>query len=102
MDGGKSASAQAKMDDSGIAVVGAGLVGSLLALFLAKRGFKVDVFERRADMRSTEKVAAGRSYQFSCTSTRGITALQTAPDFLKNVLGPSCADVWSHDAQQSR
>ena len=34
-----------------IAIVGAGLVGSLLSIYLAKRGYKISVFERRADMR---------------------------------------------------
>jgi kynurenine 3-monooxygenase len=68
--------ANAGPQESGIAVVGAGLVGSLLALLLAKRGFKVDVFERRADMRS-EKVAAGRSINLA-VSTRGITAFRRA------------------------
>ncbi len=62
--------------DSGIAVIGAGLVGSLLSLFLARRGFKVEVFERRPDMRS-EKVAAGRSINLA-VSTRGITAFKRA------------------------
>jgi len=62
--------------ESEIAVVGAGLVGSLLALFLARRGFSVDVFERRPDMRS-EKVAAGRSINLAI-STRGITAMNRA------------------------
>jgi len=62
--------------ESEIAVVGAGLVGSLLALFLARRGFAVDVFERRPDMRK-EKVAAGRSINLAI-STRGITAMNRA------------------------
>jgi kynurenine 3-monooxygenase len=33
-------------------IVGAGLVGSLWAVFLARRGYQVKVFERRADMRA--------------------------------------------------
>ena len=40
-----------------ITIVGAGLVGSLLSIFLAKRGHKVKVYERRSDMRK-EKIAA--------------------------------------------
>ncbi|MBU6450485.1 MAG: FAD-dependent monooxygenase [Cyanobacteria bacterium REEB67] len=59
-----------------ITVVGAGLVGSLLALLLARRGFNVEVFERRPDMRR-EKVEAGRSINLAI-STRGITALERA------------------------
>ncbi|HZH76514.1 MAG TPA: FAD-dependent oxidoreductase, partial [Archangium sp.] len=43
-----------------VTVVGAGLVGSLLSLYLARRGFQVDVLERRPDMRR-EEIGAGRS-----------------------------------------
>ena len=57
-----------------IALVGAGLVGSLLAIFLARRGFAVDVFERRPDMR-VETISAGRSINLAI-STRGINALE--------------------------
>ncbi len=59
-----------------IAVVGAGLVGSLLSIFLAKRRFAIDIFERRPDMR-TEAVSAGRSINLA-VSTRGINALKRA------------------------
>ena len=34
-----------------ILIIGAGLCGSLLALRLAQRGFKVDIYESRADLR---------------------------------------------------
>ena len=43
-----------------ITVVGAGLVGSLVSIYLAKRGYKVDVYERRPDMRKADYIA-GRS-----------------------------------------
>ena len=59
-----------------IAVVGAGLVGSLLSIFLAKRKFAIDVFERRPDMRK-ETLSAGRSINLA-VSTRGIHALNKA------------------------
>lgn len=39
------------MQKPAITIVGAGLVGSLLATLLAQRGFKVNVFERRPDPR---------------------------------------------------
>lgn len=65
-----------RCEKSEVAVVGAGLVGSLLAVFLAKRGFQVDLFERRPDMRK-ETIAAGRSINLAI-STRGITALEAA------------------------
>lgn len=57
-----------------ITIVGAGLVGSLLAIYLCKRGYKVKVFERRGDMR-TESIAAGRSINLAL-SDRGIKALE--------------------------
>lgn len=57
-----------------IALVGAGLVGSLLAIFLARRGFKIDIYERRPDMR-VEEISAGRSINLAI-STRGIRALE--------------------------
>jgi kynurenine 3-monooxygenase len=57
-----------------IIVVGAGLVGSLLSIYFAKRGYKVKVFERRADMRKTN-VEAGRSINLAL-SDRGLLALE--------------------------
>ncbi len=56
-----------------IAIAGAGLVGSLLSIYLAKRGFKVSVFERRPDMR-VQTVDRGRSINLAL-SNRGIRAL---------------------------
>lgn len=72
----KQESATRLPETSEIALVGAGLVGSLMAIFLAKRGFSVDVFERRPDMRK-EKISAGRSINLAI-STRGIKALLQA------------------------
>ena len=57
-----------------ITIVGAGLAGSLLAIYLAKRDFRVNVFERRPDMRKAE-ISAGRSINLAL-STRGIHALR--------------------------
>jgi kynurenine 3-monooxygenase len=57
-----------------IAIIGAGLVGSLLSIYLVKRGYAVRVYERRSDMRK-EKVEAGRSINLAL-SDRGIRALQ--------------------------
>lgn len=57
-----------------IAVVGAGLVGSLLAIYLKKRGYNVTVFERRGDMRK-KGAEAGRSINLAL-SNRGIRALE--------------------------
>jgi len=57
-----------------ITIIGAGLVGSLLSIYLSKRGYKVKVFERSADMRK-EKISAGRSINLAL-SDRGIKALE--------------------------
>src|SRR5438477_7278558 len=59
---------------SRVTIIGAGLAGSLLAIYLAKRGIEVDVYEARGDMRG-EEVAAGRSINLAL-SDRGITALR--------------------------
>jgi kynurenine 3-monooxygenase len=56
-----------------LVVVGAGPVGSLLALTLARRGHAVDVYERRPDMRRVG-ISAGRSINLA-VSTRGLHAL---------------------------
>ncbi|MCC7224439.1 MAG: FAD-dependent monooxygenase [Chitinophagales bacterium] len=57
-----------------IAIAGAGLVGSLLAIHLSKRGYSIDVYERRSDMRRTT-IGAGRSINLAL-SHRGFRALQ--------------------------
>ncbi len=59
-----------------ITIVGGGLVGSLLTVFLAKRGHNVNVYERRPDPRKTN-VYAGRSINL-VVSHRGWTALKAA------------------------
>ncbi len=56
-----------------ITIVGAGLVGSLLACYLGKRGYHVTVFEKRPDLRLA-KISAGKSINLAC-STRGWRAL---------------------------
>ncbi len=57
-----------------ITIIGAGLVGSLLSIYLSKRGYKVKVYERRNDMRK-EKMSAGRSINLAL-SDRGLLALE--------------------------
>jgi kynurenine 3-monooxygenase len=59
-----------------VTLVGAGLTGPLLAISLAQRGFPVQIFERRPDMRLT-RAGAGRSINLA-VSTRGIHALREA------------------------
>ncbi len=57
-----------------VIVVGAGLSGSLMALMLARRGYDVEVYERRPDLRK-EDIPAGRSINLAF-SDRGIEALR--------------------------
>jgi len=63
-------------DQQSITLVGAGLVGSLLALYLAQRGYKVDVYEHRDDMRRAD-ISAGRSINLALAN-RGIYPLEQA------------------------
>lgn len=62
--------------EENIVIIGAGLCGSLLALRLAQRGYKVEVFESRPDLRSTD-ISAGRSINLAL-SDRGFKALLLA------------------------
>jgi kynurenine 3-monooxygenase len=57
-----------------VAIVGAGLTGSLLACFLARRGLTVTLYERRPDPRVGE-VERGRSINLAI-SERGLDALR--------------------------
>jgi kynurenine 3-monooxygenase len=59
-----------------ILIIGAGLCGSLLALRLAQRGYKVTVYESRPDLR-TNDISAGRSINLAL-SDRGFKALRLA------------------------
>ncbi|XP_042081314.1 kynurenine 3-monooxygenase-like [Haplochromis burtoni] len=57
-----------------VAVVGGGLVGALNACFFAKRGFDVELFESREDIRRA-KIVKGRSINLAL-SHRGRQALK--------------------------
>ncbi|MGA7537532.1 MAG: NAD(P)/FAD-dependent oxidoreductase [Steroidobacteraceae bacterium] len=63
-------------DDRPINIVGAGLAGALLAVLLARRGFAIDLYERRPDPRSTAG-ERGRSINLALAA-RGIVALERA------------------------
>ncbi len=56
-----------------VSIIGSGLVGSLWAIFLAQRGYKVKVYEKRADMRKHD-IGGGRSINLAM-SDRGLKAL---------------------------
>ena len=57
-----------------ILIIGAGLCGSLLALRLGQRGFKVHVVEMRPDLRTMD-ISAGRSINLAF-SNRGLKAIK--------------------------
>ena len=61
---------------AGVNIIGAGLAGSLSAILLAKRGFNVTVYERRADPRLA-RADGGRSINLALAS-RGIRGLKLA------------------------
>jgi kynurenine 3-monooxygenase len=59
-----------------IGIIGAGLVGSLQAILMAKKGYEVSVYERRPDLRKA-KLIAGKSINLAL-SDRGWKALELA------------------------
>lgn len=67
-----------------VTIVGAGLVGSLLSIYLAKRGYKVNIFERRDDMRRI-KMSAGKSINLALSDRgwRGLEGVGIADDIRK-------------------
>jgi kynurenine 3-monooxygenase len=71
-----------------ITLIGAGLNGPLLAILFRQRGFAVEVYERRSDMRRVRS-SAGRSINLAL-STRGIYALQQAGlwEDMRNIIIP--------------
>ncbi|MGH8029117.1 MAG: FAD-dependent oxidoreductase, partial [Arenimonas sp.] len=65
-----------KPDHTTITIAGAGLAGSLLATLLARKGWRVEVFERRGDPRR-QGYAGGRSINLALAE-RGLHALRQA------------------------
>jgi kynurenine 3-monooxygenase len=73
-----------------IVIIGAGLCGSLLALRLAQRGFKVTVYESRPDLRTTD-ISAGRSINLAL-SNRGLKAMEMVG--IKEKVYPLCIPMY--------
>ena len=69
-------------------IVGAGLVGSLWAVYLSKAGYQVSIFERRSDIRKAD-ISAGKSINLAL-SYRGWKALKGAgvDDAVKEIALP--------------
>ncbi|MDP1802683.1 MAG: NAD(P)/FAD-dependent oxidoreductase [Bacteroidota bacterium] len=67
-----------------VTIVGAGLVGSLLSIYLAKKGYKINVYERRPDMRKTT-ISAGKSINLALSDRgwRGLEGVGIADDVKK-------------------
>src|SRR6266404_5925980 len=68
-------------------LIGSGLAGGLLAAYLGRRGYEVDLYERRADPREGNMIG-GRSINLAL-STRGIHALEQigiADEVLKHAI----------------
>lgn len=67
-----------------VTLVGAGLVGSLLSIYLSKKGYKVNVYERRPDMRKTTAYA-GKSINLALSDRgwRGLEGVGIADEIKK-------------------
>lgn len=87
------------MEKSAI-IVGAGLVGSLWAVYLSKAGYRVTIYERRPDIRNAE-ISAGKSINLAL-STRGWKALDTVEvgDEIRKIAIPMTGRIM-HDIEGS-
>lgn len=65
-------------------IIGAGLVGSLLSIYLAKKGYNVNIYERRSDMRKI-KMSAGKSINLALSDRgwRGLEGVGIADEIRK-------------------
>lgn len=87
-----------------ISVVGAGLVGSLSAIYQAKKGYQVEVFEKRPDPRNRNLlVGEGRSINLAI-SVRGLHALSLLgldQEVLKHAIPMRGRMMHSKDGQET-
>jgi len=79
-----------------VTILGAGLVGSLLAIILSKRGYIVTIYERRPDMRKAS-ISAGKSINLAM-SARGWKALELAG--LKEEMEPIAIPMFGRHLHQ--
>lgn len=79
-----------------ITIAGGGLVGSLMAYMLAKKGYNVNVYEQRPDMRK-KRIDGGRSINL-VISHRGWSALEKAgvADEIRKIIVPAYGRM-THD-----
>ena len=81
-----------------IQIIGGGLCGALLALRLAQRGYNIEVYEKRPDLRKVD-ISAGRSINLAF-SNRGIKAMKLVG--VMNKVKPLCIPMnglMLHDIQ---
>ncbi|UCS94769.1 FAD-dependent monooxygenase [Echinicola marina] len=62
------------MRNNDVSIIGAGLIGSLLGIYLRKKGLDVSLYEKRSDLRDKKNVPEGRSINMAL-SDRGWKAL---------------------------
>lgn len=79
-----------------VLLIGAGLVGSLLSNYLTKHGYKVEIFERRPDMRK-DKISAGRSINLALSERgwRGLNGVGLS-EVVRNVAIPMAGRMIHH------
>jgi len=67
-----------------ITIIGAGLVGSLLSIYLSKREYKVSVYEKRPDLRKN-RISAGKSINLALSDRgwRGLEGVGIADEIRK-------------------
>ena len=82
-----------------ILIIGAGLCGSLLALRLGQRGYNVQVYEKRSDLRKVD-ISAGRSINlaFSDRGNKGMK-LVGIEEKVKCIM---YSDEWEDDTRFKR
>jgi kynurenine 3-monooxygenase len=70
--------------EKNVTIVGAGLVGSLLSIYLSKRGYKINIYERRPDMRKI-KMSAGKSINLALSDRgwRGLAGVGISDEIKK-------------------
>ncbi|GFO16873.1 kynurenine 3-monooxygenase [Plakobranchus ocellatus] len=70
-----------------VAICGGGLVGAMMACYLAKRGYKVDIYEMRPDIRLMD-VVRGRSINLalSCRGREALKGVGLEAEIVKNVI----------------
>ncbi|KAI8331682.1 hypothetical protein BC941DRAFT_382278 [Chlamydoabsidia padenii] len=85
-----------ELETATVAIVGGGLVGSLNAIYFAKRGWKVDLYELRPDMRLPEqkKLQRGKSINLAL-SERGLSALRATELGLEQLILQSAVPMRS-------